>query len=107
MIERVKISIKMGTTTMPQGSRWMCGTGLSVTCPPSEAVWSPPIFAARACAASWHVVEKRKTTYQVKPRAKSSGERLGMEFFLSPASSLEGHPPVCKTERLNVGRLKV
>ena len=47
--------------TMPQDSRRMCGIGLSVTCPFSAAVESPPHFATSACEASWQVVEKRKT----------------------------------------------
>src|SRR6059058_5239457 len=40
MTEWVRTSIRMGMITMPQGSRWMCGTGLSVTCPPRKAVSS-------------------------------------------------------------------
>ena len=35
------------------------------------AVVSPPSLATSACAASWHVVEKRKTMYQIAPRARS------------------------------------
>jgi len=56
--EPFMISERMGITTMPQGSRCMCGTGLSDTCPPANAVSSPPILAASACAASWHVWKK-------------------------------------------------
>src|SRR5713226_4280467 len=97
MMEPFKTSIRIGMITMPQGSRWMCGMGFSVTCPPSEAVSSPPILAARACAASWQVVEKRKTTYQMNPRASCSGEMLGMKSdFVSPASSVDGASQVCK-----------
>src|ERR1700688_621945 len=62
---------RIGTTTIPNGERRICGIGLSVTCPPSAAVVSPPSFATSACAASWHVVEKRKTMYQIAPRARS------------------------------------
>src|ERR1039458_10901048 len=61
----------MGTTTIPNGDRGMCGMGLSVAWPPSAAVRSPPIFATSACAASWHVVENRKTMYQMAPSARS------------------------------------
>src|SRR5487761_523106 len=61
----------MGTTTIPNGERRICGIGLSVTCPPSAAVKSPPSLATSACAASWHVVEKRNTMYQIAPRARS------------------------------------
>src|ERR1700747_1820353 len=57
---------------MPQGERRIWGIGLRETCPPSAAVMSPPHFATSACAASWHVVEKRKTRYQMMPRASSS-----------------------------------
>ena len=57
---------------MPKGSRRMCGTGLRVTWPPRAAVSSPPIFATSACAASWHVVESKKTTYQSGARARAS-----------------------------------
>src|SRR6266849_4826024 len=71
-----------GITTMPHGSRWMCGTGLSVTWPPEAAVVSPPILATRAWAASWQVVEKRNAMYQMKPKASSSGERSGIEGVL-------------------------
>jgi hypothetical protein len=51
-----------GRSTIPTGSRRMCGTGLSDTCPPWYAVRSPPRCAAQAWAASCSVVEKRKTT---------------------------------------------
>src|SRR5260221_11894619 len=61
----------IGTTTIPNGDLRMWGTGLSVTWPPSNAVRSPPIFAASACDASWHVVENRKTMYQMTPSARS------------------------------------
>src|SRR5881394_1245466 len=96
MTEWVRTSIRMGMITMPQGSRWMCGTGLSVTCPPRKAVSSPPILAASACAASWHVVENRKTTYQMNPRARRSGEMLGIEYVSSsaPCSGGSGAPPL-------------
>src|SRR2546427_2096180 len=107
MMEPFKTSIRIGMITMPQGSRWMCGMGFNVTCPPSDAVSSPPILAARACAASWQVVEKRKTTYQMNPRASCSGEKLGMKGgFVSPASSVDGAPQVCKgsEKRLKVRR---
>src|SRR6202521_2022019 len=56
---------------MPNGDRRMWGIGLSVTWPPSNAVRSPPNFAASACDASWHVVENRKTMYQMTPSARS------------------------------------
>src|SRR3974390_236541 len=62
---------RMGTTTMPNGERRICGIGLSVTWPPSAAVVSPPSLATRACAASWHVVENRKAKYQIAPIARS------------------------------------
>src|SRR6266403_1417226 len=97
-----------GITTMPHGSRWMWGTGLSVTWPPEAAVVSPPILATRAWAASWQVVEKRNEMYQMKPKASSSGERSGIEgvlFFLR-ASRVEVAGRVCKGragERWNVG----
>ena len=55
----------------------MCGIGLSVTWPPSAAVVSPPSLATSACAASWHVVEKRKTMYQIAPRARSGVFMVG------------------------------
>src|SRR5271169_4683688 len=61
----------MGTTTIPNGERRMCGMGLRVTCPPSAAVMSPPSLATSACAASWQVVENRKTRYQMAPNARS------------------------------------
>ena len=60
----------MGTTTMPNGSRRMCGTGLSVTWPPRAAVSSPSFSALQAWADSWQMVEKRKTPYQRRPSAK-------------------------------------
>src|SRR5579883_1338536 len=58
--------------TMPNTSRRMCGRGLSETCPPSAAVVSPPIFAISEWAASWHVVENRKTMYSMKPSTRRS-----------------------------------
>src|ERR1700731_1960929 len=61
----------IGTTTIPSVERRMWGMGFSVTWPPSKAVRSPPIFAASACDASWHVVENRKTMYQMTPSARS------------------------------------
>ena len=61
----------MGTTIIPKGDLRMWGIGFKVTWPPSNAVRSPPILAASACDASWHVVEKRKTMYQMTPRARS------------------------------------
>src|SRR5712692_6107515 len=109
MMEPFKTSIRMGMITMPQGSRWMCGMGFNVTWPPSEAVSSAPILAARACAASWQVVEKRKTTYQMNPRASCSGEMLGMKGdFVSPVGSVDGPPQVCKgsEKRLKVRRFE-
>src|SRR5579862_626692 len=63
----------MGTTTMPIGERRICGMGLRVTWPPSNAVGSPPSFAAKAWEASWHVVERRKAMYQTAPRAITVG----------------------------------
>src|SRR5271170_3000988 len=54
---------------MPKGERRMWGIGLRVTCPPSNAVRSPPHLAASEWAASWQVVESRKATYQTAPRA--------------------------------------
>src|SRR5580698_7305037 len=57
--------------TMPHGERRICGIGLRVTWPPSAAVVSPPSLATSEWAASWHVVEKRKTMYQIAPRARS------------------------------------
>src|SRR5277367_5679943 len=51
----------------------MCGSGFSVTCPPWNAVESPPSFAISECAPSWHVVEKRKTMYHITPSIKKSG----------------------------------
>jgi len=51
----------------------MCGIGFNVTCPPWNAVVSPPIFAASECAPSWQVVEKRKTIYQITPRIRNCG----------------------------------
>src|SRR5580700_10524712 len=81
---------RMGTTTMPKGERRICGIGLSVTCPPSAAVVSPPSLATSACAASWHVVEKRNTTYQMTPRARS-GVFIASEIAkgLAPGPGLE------------------
>src|SRR5229473_8312178 len=85
----------IGTTTIPRVDLRMWGIGLSVTWPPSNAVRSPPILAASACDASWHVVENRKTMYQMTPSARSgvfivatSRERAqGLLFFTlnSPA----------------------
>src|SRR5216684_9259381 len=81
-MDRATMKERIGITTMPQGSRWMCGTGLSVTWPLEAAVVSPPSLATRAWAASWHVVEKRNAMYQMKPRASSSVERSGIEADL-------------------------
>jgi len=72
--ERKKL--KIGNTTMPNGDRRICGIGFKLTCPPIAAVESPPIFAARAWDASWHVVEKRKTMYEMNPNISVSGVRL-------------------------------
>src|SRR5271156_2822016 len=47
--------------------------GLSEAWPPCQAVGSPPSLATTECAASWHVVEKRKTMYQIAPRTRKSG----------------------------------
>ncbi len=69
---------------MPKSSRRMCGIGFSETWPPSKAVVSPPIFATRACAASWHVVESRNTTYSIKPNA-SRLEFMGVFELEQPA----------------------
>src|SRR5215472_3323027 len=79
---------------MPIGSRRMCGSGFNVTCPPREAVSSPPIFATRACAASWQVVEKRKAMYQINPKASTSGDKSGMAV-----TRVEVRPLVCKAPR--------
>ena len=58
-------------TTIPNGERRMCGMGFRVSWPPSEAVRSPPHFAASAWADSWQVVESRNATYQMAPSAMS------------------------------------
>ena len=58
----------------------MWGMGFRETCPPRAAVVSPPIFATNACAASWHVVEKRKTTYEMNPVKRTAGERSGIDM---------------------------
>ena len=53
----MKNNAASGTTIMPIGSRFMCGMGSSVTCPPRYAVSSPNLCATHACAASWQTVE--------------------------------------------------
>src|SRR6267143_4196984 len=95
IIERVKIKERIGITTMPHGSRWMCGTGFSETCPPRAAVSSPPSLATSACAASWHVVENRNATYHTNPYARSWGENSGMN--LEPRGSAN-HLQLCGLE---------
>src|SRR5712672_1667820 len=45
-------SVSSGKTTMPNGSRCMCGSGFRVTWPRRYAVRSPPSKANQACAAS-------------------------------------------------------
>ena len=85
----------MGTRIIPKGDLRMCGIGFRVTWPPSKAVRSPPIFAARACEASWHVVENRKTMYQMTPKARSGVcmvaiSDAGCGLYLEPAGKRRG-----------------
>src|SRR5579859_2428006 len=72
IIELANRNARIGITTMPHGSRLICGIGFSVTCPPRSAVSSPPSFATSACEASWHVVENKNATYQINPITKVS-----------------------------------
>src|SRR5260370_31540255 len=64
IIDLLMMSERVGITTMPQGSRWMCGVGLSDTCPPANALSSPPILAASPVAASWQLAERTKPDSQ-------------------------------------------
>ena|ERR1700683_3120194 len=70
----------MGTMTVPKGDLLMWGIGLRLTWPPCEAVGSPPILATKACAASWHVVEKRKTMYQIAPSTRKCGLGIRADY---------------------------
>src|SRR5215471_16182866 len=94
MIRPLNTSARIGTSTMPNGSRRMCGRGFRVICPPSAAVSSPPSFAARAWEASWQVVENRKTTYQTKLNAIISGVKLGISRSRKTVSFLKSRGSV-------------
>src|SRR6266850_8104477 len=90
--------VRSGTTSMPIGSRRMCGRGDSETCPPRYAVRSPPRSAAQACAASCTVVEKRKATNQRIPFRTISGFMVLVEILHDVAAEgarvrQEGQPP--------------
>src|SRR5271165_3049124 len=80
---------RIGTTTIPNGERRMCGMGLRETCPPSAAVKSPPSLATSACAASWQVVENRNTRYQIAPRARSGVFMAAANEKVAPGPALE------------------
>ena len=70
----------MGTRTSPTGERRMCGMGLSETWPPSNAVVSPPILAARACAPSWHVVENKENDIPDNAEHEEVGSHTGVRL---------------------------
>src|SRR5208282_6544554 len=75
----------------------MCGHGFSVTCPPWNAVGSPPIRAISACAPSWQVVENRNTIYQITPSSRNWG--------VMPLDRLKCLGPLCKTVAQGPSRL--
>ena len=70
IIHPAEKKVSSGTTTMPTGSRLMCGVGSTVSWPPWYAVGSPPRKAAQAWQNSWHVVEMRNPRYHIAKSAR-------------------------------------